>query len=144
MESDRQSQETMSELPAGRQLDVRIHKQFFGTEVQRREQGGKADYFSYEHVVVRSIPVADDPFDVSAEWVRVPEYSTNADGAYLLDERIRTMGGSVCPEYIESREGAQLWRVTVALLGKKPVTREAPGETYALALCHAALAALES
>ena len=134
----------MSDLPAGRQLDIRIHEQFFGTEVQRREQGDVADYFYYDDIVVRSVPVADDPFDFFSDWVRVPDYSTSADGAYLLDERIRTMGGSVCPEYIESREGAQLWRVTVALLGKKPVTREAPGETYALALCHAALAALES
>jgi hypothetical protein len=132
----------MSELPAGRQLDIRIHQQFFGADVQRREHGDKADYFYYDDVVVRSVPVADDSFDFYSDWLRVPDYSTDAEDARLLEDHIHKMGGSVFSEYLEARDGVGSWRVTITLLGKKPMTREAPGETCALALCHAALAAL--
>ncbi len=134
----------MSDLPAGRQLDIRIHEQFFGTEVQRRERGERADYFYYDDVVVRSVPVADDPFDFFGEWLRVPDYSTSADDARLLEEHLHRMGGTICAESLEARDGIGCWRVTITLLGKKPVAREAPGATYALALCQAALAAAES
>ena len=94
--------------------------------------------------MVRSVPVADDPFDFFSDWVRVPDYSTSADGARLLEERIQRLGGSVLAEYLEAMDGVGSWRVTITWLGKKPVTREAPGELYALALCRAALATVES
>ena len=132
------------DLPAGRQLDIRIHEQFFGTQVQRREPGDAADYFYYDDIVVRSVPVADDPFDFFRDWVRVPDYSTSAEGARLLEERIQRLTGSVFAEYLEAMVGVGSWRVTITWLGKKPVTRVAPGEFYALALCQAALATVES
>ena len=136
----------MSELPPGRELDAHIHDQFFadlpGTKAQRQENAnGEADYFYH-------LPIASGqrlPVNYSGKRKRVPDYSTQVDDAYLIWQKIEEMGGSVEPQPFKAAHGAHAWRVTVQLQGKT-ATREGEASLralYALALCRAALAAVE-
>ena len=133
----------MPGLSAGRELDVRIQREVLRTDVQQRQTAdGELDYFYFDEVVVRSIPPADDPFDFSGKWIRVPDYSTDAESARLVEEYIQQMGGSVHSEYVGSLGATGCWCITVEVLKKgEAVKQEAVGESYALSLCRAALAA---
>jgi hypothetical protein len=137
--SPNQPQGLVLSRDAGRALDALVAEKVMGWTALHRRDGGSAEYLGT--VPDNSFVGASTAKRIPGKTYCVPEYSTDIAAAWLVVERMRADGWWPEVKYLVDWDNAAKW---YAACHRPPHQWSATAATAPLAICRAALAALEN